>query len=533
MNWPMGLLRRHGTSVAWLAAVAIPAAVAAAALLWTAATPADPTVAWNVAWTAAALSALTGMLAARRRAGGWMRARWTWWVAATACWLGGQVAWDLLPVTGWIESPNIADAGWWAFALLMIAGLLASPETPRAVRLVAILEALPLIAAAMALTFAELWDDAAASALPAWGRASALAYPVVYVSTAVLTLQAMVGGSLRGARGPGLQLVFAGIVAQAAAFILWSQQLLHERYVVGESLIDPLWVVGLLAIAAGGALSARTPEAHAVVVHEPGARGGMLPAATFMVLVGALVRGELQDTPLAAHLALAAGLLTCGAMLIWRGMLLERRLRHLLGRERAAREDLIVREAELAGLNERLAEDSRRDPLTGLLNRRALAEDLDVAADGDTAVAVALCDVDRFKAYNDRLGHLAGDDALRALAATVRGELRATDTAYRFGGEELLLVLRAHPAEAVAIAERVRSAVAAMRIPHPDGVSGIVTVSIGIATGRGDVTNLLAPADAALYQAKAAGRNRVAAAGDHRPLPGSRMPVAVHARRRD
>ena len=514
----MGLVRRY----AWPAAVAVPAAVAAAALLWTAAQPADLTLAWNVAWTAAALAALAGMLAARRHARGRMRARWTWWAAATACWLAGQIAWDLLPVTGWSESPNIADAGWWAFALLMIAGLLVSPGTSRAVRLLALLEALPLIAAAMALTFSELWDDAAASALPAFSRASALAYPVVYVSAAVLTLQAMVGGSLRGARDPGLQLVFAGIVAQAAAFIVWSQQLLHERYAVGESPIDPLWVVGLLAIAAGGLFSARTPESRAVAAHEPEARGGVLPAVTFVVLLGALVRSELEAADLAGRLALSAGLLLCGAMLIWRGMLLERRLRRLLGRERAAREDLVVREAELAGLNERLAQDSRHDPLTGLLNRRALADDLGAAAEDDAPLAVALCDVDCFKAYNDRLGHLAGDEALRALADTVRGELRATDTAYRFGGEELLLVLRAEPAHAVAVAERVRAAVAAMRIPHPDGIGEIVTVSIGMATGRGDVTALLAPADAALYRAKAEGRNRVAVAGDEPPLARAR-----------
>jgi diguanylate cyclase (GGDEF)-like protein len=510
----MGLSGRHGISTGWLAGVAISAALAAGAMLWTAATAAASTLAWNVAWTAAAVSALAGMLAARSGAAGPMRARWTWWVAATACWVGGQIAWDLLPVTGWVASPNIADAGWWAFALLMIAGLLASPVTSRAVRLVAIAEALPLIAAAMALTFAELWDDAAASGLSAWGRASALAYPAVYVSAAVLTLQAMVGGSLRGARGPGLQLVLTGIVAQATAFILWSQLLLDQRYVVGESLIDPLWVVGLLAIAAGGALSAYSHETDAAPAHEPGTRGGLLPAATFVVLIGELVRSEFQETPLAAHLALAAGLLTCGGMLIWRGTLLERRLRRLLGRERAARQDLVVREAELAGLNERLAEDSRRDPLTGLLNRRALAEDLDGAAGGDPATAVALCDVDRFKAYNDRLGHLAGDEALRAVTATVRRELRASDTAYRFGGEELLLVVRAEAAEAVAVAERVRAAVAAMAIPHPDGLGGIVTVSIGIATGHGDITALLPRADAALYEAKSAGRNRVCAAHD-------------------
>ena len=127
-------------------------------------------------------------------------------------------------------------------------------------------------------------------------------------------------------------------------------------------------------------------------------------------------------------------------------MLLERRLGGLLSFEREAREELAGREAELARLNERLREDSRRDPLTGLRNRRALVEDLpDVELDArrrGQSIAIAICDVDRFKAYNDKLGHIAGDQALRAIAATVRMQLRAGDAAYRYGGEELVLVLR-------------------------------------------------------------------------------------------
>src|SRR5205814_10170928 len=124
------------------------------------------------------------------------------------------------------------------------------------------------------------------------------------------------------------------------------------------------------------------------------------------------------------------------------------------------------REKQLARLNTQLVEDARRDPLTGIFNRRALSEDL--AGLQCERVALALCDVDRFKAYNDRFGHLAGDQALRAIVASVRGELRTADRAYRYGGEELLLVLGdvdCH--EALAIAERIRNAVAAAGLPHP------------------------------------------------------------------
>jgi diguanylate cyclase (GGDEF)-like protein len=195
---------------------------------------------------------------------------------------------------------------------------------------------------------------------------------------------------------------------------------------------------------------------------------------------------------------------------------------------RTTEANLLAREAELAALNERLQEDARRDQLTGLRNRRALADDVrgfDALRGVGGRFALALCDVDRFKAYNDRLGHLAGDHALRAIATVVAGSLRERDVAYRFGGEELLLVLRgAGPREAMAVAERVRRAVWAAQLPHPDGIEGRFTVSIGVAAQADGYSELLAGADAALYEAKNGGRNRVVAA------PGSDL-MRVAARR--
>ena len=159
----------------------------------------------------------------------------------------------------------------------------------------------------------------------------------------------------------------------------------------------------------------------------------------------------------------------------------------IMAGRRQAEARLIQREAELAALNERLVEDARRDPLTGLRNRRALSDDargLDALRGAGGEYALALCDIDRFKAYNDRLGHLAGDHILRAIAGIVAGALRDGDVAYRYGGEELLLVLRdAGQREAMAVAERVRAAVAAAALPHPEGIDGRFTVSIGVAAG--------------------------------------------------
>jgi diguanylate cyclase (GGDEF)-like protein len=497
--------------------VAVLAALAAASMLAAAWGLAPKAFAWNLAFTSGAVTAVLGAVAARRGAPAGARDRWGWWVGAAAMWLGGQLFWDLFSVVGFPASPNLADLGWYGFAALVIAGLLRAPGRSRGERVVAMLEVLPLIAAAIALTFAELWDDAVSSPLTVKEQIAALAYPAFYVSAAILTVQAMIGGSLRRVNGPGPRLVLLGIAMQAAAFIFWSQQLLGETYEMGATLIDPLWVAGLIAFGLGGALAGRRP-APVSDVDEMSRRGAVLPAAMFLLLAADLIRAGFSEPLLGARVALAVALVTCGATLVVRTLLLERRLRVLLQRERAAREELAGREAELARLNERLREDSRRDPLTGLRNRRALVTDLpDIELDArrrGEPFAVAICDVDRFKAYNDRLGHLAGDQALRALATTIRMQLRAGDGAYRYGGEEFVLVLRgAGPREALAAAERVRAAVFEAAIPHPVDPEGIVTVSIGVAAGETDSTELLALADRALYEAKSAGRNCALAAG--------------------
>jgi diguanylate cyclase (GGDEF)-like protein len=309
---------------------------------------------------------------------------------------------------------------------------------------------------------------------------------------------------------------------------MWSEQLLDQTYHAGSSMLDPAWVLGLIAVGAGGAFSARQIEPE-TATKDPGLRAGILPAALFLVLLGALVRARVDHAPGVVAFTLQGGLLFSGGALVIRSVLLEGRLRRLLQRERAALASLADREAELARLNEQLREDSRRDPLTGMRNRRALADDLPGIEAGHIesgeSLGVALCDVDHFKAYNDELGHLAGDQALRAIANTIRGVLRGHDMAYRFGGEELLLVLPgATIEEAAAAAERVRAAVEAAALPHPSGIGGVVTASIGVAAGTKGYGGLVARADAALYEAKRGGRNRVVAAAGQPETPGAEDP---------
>ena len=178
-------------------------------------------------------------------------------------------------------------------------------------------------------------------------------------------------------------------------------------------------------------------------------------------------------------------------------------------------------------LNTALDDMSRHDPMTGLENRRSL--DLAFGAIGRDAnrgedIAVVLLDIDHFKTYNDTLGHMAGDEALRLVARELRGGLRAgTDRAFRFGGEEFLLLLRRTSlSEAVLLAERLRRRIEAAALPHPRAEGAVVTASFGVAAARtgGEIGSdeLVAGADAALYAAKRSGRNQV-----WPPLPVTRV----------
>ncbi len=160
------------------------------------------------------------------------------------------------------------------------------------------------------------------------------------------------------------------------------------------------------------------------------------------------------------------------------------------------------------------------DPLTGLLNRRRfderLAEEFARARREPGAFSLVLADLDHFKRVNDTYGHPAGDAVLRQLARRIEGRARASDSVGRLGGEEFgLLLVRAGKAGALAVAERVREDVRRTPFDLGDGRQVSLTLSLGVATVPGDgadAARLFASADAALYEAKHAGRDRVAAA---------------------
>ena len=175
---------------------------------------------------------------------------------------------------------------------------------------------------------------------------------------------------------------------------------------------------------------------------------------------------------------------------------------------------------QLTALTAEQHELARRDPLTGLSNRRALLEELERLEQRyrryGHGYAIGLIDVDRFKSYNDTAGHLAGDEVLRRVGQALAADVRELDGLYRYGGEEFVCLLVGDALEAPVALERLRRSVEALGLPHPARPGEVVTITAGVATRAARHLcgeDLLAEADDALYRGKEGGRNRVEVAG--------------------
>ena len=168
--------------------------------------------------------------------------------------------------------------------------------------------------------------------------------------------------------------------------------------------------------------------------------------------------------------------------------------------------------------NRRLEQLAATDPLTDVLNRRALSErlvgEMERVRRYETTVSILLIDLDFFKRVNDTYGHLVGDDVLTEVAELLQRAIRAVDVVARYGGEEFVIVLpETGSVGATSFAERIRELVEAQPFAETQGGGLRITASIGVATfpspGLQTVEDLLAKADQALYRAKAEGRNLV------------------------
>ena len=292
--------------------------------------------------------------------------------------------------------------------------------------------------------------------------------------------------------GPVLLVTLAAAVVTMHVAIRRHPRSRHPE-LVGAAAFAALQVNLAVSVAlTGGAASVLLPLmcvpvfSQAVCFRPPVFRAGVVGSA--LLAAAAVLTGELL--PPVAHPPAVVGLVAVLALMGCLGL-----AAHFL-----AAADLHSRDEAVA------------DPMTGLYNRLTLAARFaeaqrDAARDAG-AVAVVMCDVDHFKRVNDTHGHDRGDQVLVELAGRLRKTLRASDVAYRVGGEEFVLLLPGRDVDdAVRVAERVR------RVVGASPVAGLpITISAGVTCTRGDgatLSELLREADRALYAAKAAGRNRV------------------------
>lgn len=220
---------------------------------------------------------------------------------------------------------------------------------------------------------------------------------------------------------------------------------------------------------------------------------------------------------------MATALAGIAVIYAWRLRQYERSERRLLNLVDERTAELRERTAQLEVANAALEELATVDDLTGLANRRRfdvfLQQEWQRSSRSRQPLSLILVDIDFFKAYNDRYGHLAGDACLRQVASVLRiAATRPTDLTSRFGGEEFAVVMADTGREgAAAVAETIRRGVEALRVTHEEAPDGVVTVSVGVGTREaGEYSGALAllhACDRALYAAKRAGRNRTCTAG--------------------
>ncbi len=175
----------------------------------------------------------------------------------------------------------------------------------------------------------------------------------------------------------------------------------------------------------------------------------------------------------------------------------------------------------LERLNKQLETLAQTDALTGIGNRRAFYEVIQRIHQRScrypNRYGIIMIDIDNFKNYNDSYGHVAGDEALKAVAATLKSSIRCSDEIFRWGGEEIVVIVMEQGLDqTMVVAEKLRGAVASLEVAHKGCERGYLTISCGAAAFNENCTDkewdtVLERADQALYRAKGAGKNRVCA----------------------
>ena len=418
--------------------------------------------------------------------------------------------------------PSWADAGYLAAYPFLCAGLLLLPRRPlpSAVRLRVLLDGVMMMTGVVAFSwYFVLGPTMLQGSESLFGKLVGAAYPFCDL-VLFFCLLLLWGRARERALRPVVVLFSLGLGCILVIDTAFAYGNLHGTYATG-GLVDVGWPLGymLLALATRAARQALARTEHARKAYPacaptPSLWRALLPYA-FLPAVGALVvaTGHLRDaTPLEQGVWIGAGVL--GAVVVLRQVVALLETRQLY-------RQVEERNQALAAANARLETLASTDPLTGLLNHRAfyarLDEEIARADRSGRPLALLLVDLDDFRAINNTHGHQAGDRALVAIAAALRGSLRAGDSAGRYGGDEFVALLpEADLGEALAVAERARAAITTIALAAGDATIH-ATTSLGVAAlprHARDRDALIAAADQAAYAAKNAGKNCVRACGE-------------------
>jgi diguanylate cyclase (GGDEF)-like protein len=431
---------------------------------------------------------------------------WTFLGASAAAWSAGQLVWTAYDVVG-VGSPfpSVADIGYIAAIPLALIGVWSiTPKVAASTRLVAVVDGLiiagSLVAISWPLVLAPGWDTGEGGRLLV---ALSLVYPagsLVIVSSILMVLVR----SQRGGTMPIVALAGAmSLLGLADSYFVWQAS---QGIEADLSLADGAWVGGHLLLLVA---SLRYPRGVEGVRLTPGMERSFRRSAVPLTLacIAMVVRVVLASTGHVGDAFLDVVIVVVAALIL---------VRHLMEmwENRSLTQALEVKVGELTAREAELSHQALHDPLTGLANRRLFGDRVDHALERSRRTgertAVLFIDLDDFKTVNDSLGHPAGDQLLVGVATRISACVRPGDTVARLGGDEFGIVMEglASPDEAAVVAARVLDA---LEIAFPlDGRQVFTKASIGVAHAdsapgaRGE--QVLADADAALYEAKANGK---------------------------
>jgi diguanylate cyclase (GGDEF)-like protein len=344
------------------------------------------------------------------------------------------------------------------------------------------------------------------------GRLVTLAYPIMDLGVLFIVVTALLSGA---ARRPVDRLVCAAVAATLVADFVYDILVLHGMYQVGNA-VDAGFLLNYLLLAAAALHpSMATPSVDAR--DAPRRRRLWLPMVAAAGFISPAIL--LVGTALGRHVdvaVLAATTMVLFSLAVLRAAWLFSRLRIQTGQLRQRGESLNAALAAQESLQEDLRHQAFHDGLTGLANRALLDDRMEHALEASPrlsgTVALCFCDLDGFKAVNDSFGHRFGDALLVLVSKRLASVVRGGDTVARLGGDEFAILLEnVEDVEVVtALAERI---VSVLRQPAIiDGNQIQLSVSVGVAFAEADATSerLLSEADAAVYEAKASGKDRYA-----------------------